>query len=378
MSGRECSFAFQAPPKEPSTPGASSHKRSISPGQGHSQGFIALPNFVPLSASSNTESVEQPSINNLQDPALDEAVNLNHMELLSHSILDKEMFNLGAGFGDFFSNISLSLKTGLESPYLLHQQLAFSARHLAFIHPERSAFYLHQAITLQTRAVSLFNVSWTEVNRSNCVQILLFSVVLGHHLFADTLAKRDGLDAFMTHYVQCVGMHRGIHAIASTAWPLLMESELEPVLSWTSKFNSRPPRGNHCQRIRELVDGADGLGDKEKGVCRLAIQYLQVGFDSVLAEEAQGNRYQMILTWSILVPPEFTKLLAAKRPEALALLGYYTVLLHFSRNMWQVGDAGPYILNLIVGYLGPAWDPWLEYPREMLSKASITNEYING
>lgn len=292
------------------------------------------------------------------------------MELLIHLTLDKEIFNLAGGLGAYPSRLSVALKAGLEAPYLLHQLLAFSARHLAFLHPESSASYLHQAVTLQTHAISLFNAAWTEVDQSNCVAILLFSSILGHHLLADTLVKRDpgGLEAFMTRYVQCLQMHRGIHTIATTAWPLLMESELEPILSWSSGFNSRPPRGNHCQRIRELVDGSEGLGEEDKEVCRLAIQYLQVGFDAVLAEEeeVQGNRYQMIVSWTMLAPPEFTGLLAAKRPEVLVLLGYYALLLHYGRHMWQIVDAGAYILDIIVDYLGPGWDHWLEYPRERI------------
>jgi hypothetical protein len=374
MSERDCSYASQAPPENLSTSGTSSHERSISPGNNHSQGGVTLPNVTPQTAPflSNPNSPERPSINNHQDPILDKAINLNHMELLIHLTLDKEMFNLGVSIGSYTSRLSLALKTGLESPYLLHQLLAFSARHLAFLHPEYSASYLHQAVTLQTRAISLFNAAWTEVDQSNCVAILLFSSILGHHLLADTLAKRDpgGLEAFITHYMQFVEMHRGIHTVASTAWPLLMESELEPILSWSSGFNSRPPRGNHCQRIRELVDSADGLREEDKEACRPAIQYLQVGFDAVLAEEEeeQGNRYQMIFSWTVLAPPEFTGLLAAKRPEVLVLLGYYALLLHYGRNMWQVGDAGAYILGIIVDYLGPEWDHWLEYPRETVAK----------
>ena len=175
----------------------------------------------------------------------------------------------------------------------------------------------------------------------------------------------------MTHYIQCLELHKGILTVASTAWPLLMESELKPILSWSSGFTSRSPRGNHCRRIRELVDGTDGLGEEDKEACRKAIQYLQVGFDAVLAaeeEKEQGNRYQMIFSWMMLAPPEFTGLLAAKRPEGLVLLGHYALLLHYGRSLWQVGDAGAYILGIIVDYLGPEWDHWLEYPRESVGK----------
>ncbi|MCJ1388817.1 hypothetical protein MMC18_001667 [Xylographa bjoerkii] len=374
LSERDCSYASQSPPENFLTSDTSSHEQSISPGDNHSQGVVTLPDITVLTAASlsNPDSLKSPSINSHQDPTFDKAINLNHMELLIHLTFDKEMFNLGAGVEVYPSSRSLAfaLNTGLESPYLLYQLLAFSARHLAFMHPESSASYLHQAVTLQTRAVSLFNATWAEVDQSNCVAMLLFSSILGHHLLADTLAKRDsgGLDAFMTHYVQCLEMHRGIYTVASTAWPLLMESELEPILSWSSRFNSRPPIGNHCQRIRELVDGTDGLGREDKDVCRLAIQYLQVGFDAVLAKEEQGNRFQMIFSWTMLAPPEFTGLLASKRPEVLVLLGYYALLLHYGRIMWQVGDAGAYILGIIVDYLGPEWDHWLEYPRERITK----------
>lgn len=298
------------------------------------------------------------------------------MELLIHLTIDKELFNLGhvnLGTDANPLDFSFALKTALASPYLLHQVLAFSARHLAYLHPARSASYLHQAVALQTRAISLFNASWAGVNRSNCVAVLLFSSILGHHLLADTLAKRDpgGLDAFLAHYMQCLEMHRGVHAIAVTAWPLLMDSELRPILAWSSGFTSRRPRGDHCQHVKELIDGADGLREEEKAACQRAIQYLQVGFDAVLAEHGEdekGNRFQMIVSWPMLMPPEFTGLLAAKRPEALVLLGYYALLLHYGRKMWQVGDAGAYMLGIIADYLGPEWDHWLKYPRERIAR----------
>ena len=378
MSGRNCSFASQIPLESASTSDTSSYDRSISPGDSHSQSDSIQSDTTPLTDASrpNATSPLYQCADNHQDPTLDGSIDLNHMELLIHLILDKTLFELGGSAGNrsYMFNLAVALNTGLESPYLLHQLLAFSARHLAFLHPEYSASYLHQAVALQTRAVSLFNATRPEVNRSNCVAILLFSSMLGHHLLADTLAKRDpgGLEAFMTHYIQCREMHMGIRAIALSAWPSLMETELEPVLSWSSGFTNRQPKGNHCQRIMEMVDGADGLGEEEKEACRIAVRHLQVGFDAVLAEdqeqEKQGNKFQMIVSWSMLSPPEFTGLLAVKRPEVLVLLGWYALLLHYGRRMWQVGDAGRYILSIIGDYLGPEWDHWLEYPRDIMAR----------
>lgn len=378
MSGRDCSYASQTvPPETPPTPGTLSHERSISPGGSRSRGGgSAQPGATPLTTASrsNPDSPE-PGLCHCahQDPTSNEAtINLNHMELVAHLTTNGDMFNLTDNVDNRPYAISFALKTGVESPFLLYQLLAFSARHLAFLHPDRSAFYLHQAVTLQTRAVSLFNAtSWTErVDQSNCVPVLLFSSILGHHLLADTLDKRDGegLEDFMIRFVQCMEMHRGVYTIAKDAWPLLMETELEPVLSQSIGFTSREPKGNHCRQISEIVDGAAGLSEEEKEACRLAIKYLQVGLDAALEEGGGGYRYQMLFSWTMLAPPELTGLLAAKRPEVLVLLGYYALLLHYGREMWQVGNAGAYILGMVVDYLSPEWHHWLEYPRGIIAR----------
>ncbi|KAF2864668.1 hypothetical protein BDV95DRAFT_508975 [Massariosphaeria phaeospora] len=364
MSGRDCSFASQALPQH-----SAAAQSTLSQDQDclMTEGLVQLPTSIPTPASS-----EHQSINLDQDADPDEPINLNHMELIIHLTEDQGMFNLSDEVDDLHAYaLPFALKTGLKSPYLLHQMLAFSARHLAFLHPGSSATYIHQAISLQTRAVSLFNSTHAAVDQSNCVAILLFSTILGQHLLADTLAKRDpgGLEPFLAHYLQCAGMHRGIHSIAESAWPQLMVSELEPVLSSSHRFTSRQPKGHDCDRIKALVDSAAGLSVDDKTACRVALQYLQVGLDAALNEEEQGNRFKMINAWSMLVPPEFRALLAAKRPEALAVMAHYALLLHYGRAMWQVGDSGVYLLGLIVDYLGPPWSLWLDLPREGVASA---------
>ncbi|EAT79731.2 hypothetical protein SNOG_12931 [Parastagonospora nodorum SN15] len=292
------------------------------------------------------------------------------MDLLIHVAQDSDMFNLGTGVENYnYSGLSLGLREANKTPYLLHAILAFSAQHLACLRPERAAHYLHQAVSLQTRAISLFNASWTAVDESNCVAVLLFSSVLGHHFLAETLSKRhpDGLDAFIEHYVQCINMHRGIFVIAYSAWPLLMKSDLEPMLSMSHAFTLREPVGKDCHSLHNLINRSPDLSEDEKMATRTAINYLQLGFDVGGADVGlcQGQ-HQMIYNWAMLVPPMFTALLESKRPEALVVMAYYAVLLHRGKELWQVGDAGVYIFDLIWNDLGPEWEEFLKYPREKI------------
>ncbi|KAJ5092990.1 hypothetical protein N7456_008851 [Penicillium angulare] len=226
-------------------------------------------------------------------------------------------------------------------------------------------------MALQTRAVSLFNSSFADVNESNCVPILLFSSVLGQHFLTSTLAERHsgGLDAFMSNYIHCVEIHRGIHVVAMQYWPQLMESELAPILAASSRFTSRTPKGNTCQHISELVAGSEALSLDEKEACHSVIQHLQIGFDAVLEGEGKsGYNHYMIYTWLMLAPPKFIDLLSEKRPEALVLLAYYALLLHYGRHVWQVKDAGHFLLGIIRDYLHPTWHSWLIYPQSQVSE----------
>jgi hypothetical protein len=326
---------------------------------------------VPLPSVPIDHTKGHPLIDNAYDASADAAVNFDHIELLVHLTQNRDdVFNLVHGVDQYHhTSLALGLKEGVKAPYLMHELLAFSAQHLAYLHPEKSSHYLHQAVSLQTRAISLFNAEWSEVNESNCVAILLFSSALGHHLLAETLRKRDpgGLDSIIAQYVQCMYTHRGIYTIAKSVWPLLMASDLEPILSTSANFTSRMPTGSDCQAISDLVESSANLSVEEKDACRLSIQYLQVGFDALTTEdELHISRHHMISTWTMLVPPVYTSLLARKQPVALILLAYYAVLVHQAKELWQARGAGSYVFNLIADNLGSEWDPWMRYPREMI------------
>lgn len=301
------------------------------------------------------------------------------MELMIHLSLSKDMFNLAFGIEKYHpSSLMLALSTSLRSRVLMHQVLAFSSRHLAYIHPERFAFYEHQAVALQTKAISLFNATYASpgVDQSNCVIIVLFASILGHHTLADALAMRPagGLQAFIQHYVRCIETHRGIYTIAMTAWPMLMQSELEPVLSLSKAFTSREPQGEHCKLAKEMVEASDQLDATEKQACRIALRYLQVGLDAATAEGEEENRYHMVCTWAMLLEPEFARLLRHMRSEALVILAYYAQMLYYARKLWQVRDAGAYLFDLVDKHLDEGWEHWLEPPRSVMQR--LTGEHM--
>ncbi|KAL9623616.1 MAG: hypothetical protein Q9160_002072 [Pyrenula sp. 1 TL-2023] len=385
MSGRDCSFAFQVLPKEVSPPASStaSHDQSTSSSNKHSPSPSSQADGTPLNVSlTNTNRPQYPCTNPYQDSSLDESVNPYHTELLLHLLTDSSMFNLGARIDNYSGSIPYALNLGLKCPYFLHQLLAFSARHLAYLDPT-STTYLHQACALQTRAISLFNASFTfpsekpNFDESNCIPALLFSVVLGHHLLADTLSlltspspdadkDSDKLSTFLTHYTQRASLHHGIHTITLATWPSLIHSPLlGPILSQSAAYTSQTAHGTRTHRLQQLINASNTLDESEKKACLTATRYLQLGFDALdtavssasdttTTEAAQpSNPSEMLFLFHVLIPPEFTQLLVARRREALAVMGYYALLLHEGgRGMWQVGEAGKELGGLLRGGIG--------------------------
>lgn len=127
----------------------------------------------------------------------------------------------------------LVLRLAPETPYLLHQVLALSSRHLAHLHPSEFQFYHGQAIKFQTKAIEGFSAS-QPLHSDACMPAVLFSSILSRHSLVDTLNARPRAFAeFLDSFVQCARLYKGIRAVVTgVSWASLLESDLAPFLKW--------------------------------------------------------------------------------------------------------------------------------------------------
>lgn len=376
LSARECSYPSQPIPKtaralQPAIGGKKDTIRgdcirkqeSRSPENEPSK---ALDNAPP--ATSIALTLEALSLT----PSEDEAVNRIHAELLVHLIA--EGFDLlgNATAASPTAFFTYAIQRGLECPYLLCQLLALSARHLSFTRSTQSHEYFNQALALQTSALSLFNEGIVALNESNCVDVMLFSVMLGHHLLADTLAVgasgSSGLDDVVQASTVGLSTYRGIRAIILLLRPTMRVSSrsgYRNACAMSESFLTSEPRGKYCQLLYDMIQRNGDFSSEERDSLLLMTNFLQLGIDAILRDET-SNRNLMIYSWPMLAPEQFVIMVEDKRPEALVLMAWYCALLHHGRSMWQVGGAGAHILHLISGYLGQAWSFALEYPTEVI------------
>lgn len=307
-----------------------------------------------------------------QTGIMDNEVNVNHMELLLHFFLSKAAAYTESERQSELLDLATNLimQKSMGNATLLHQVLAISARYLSIKRPERHDFYSQQAVQLQSRAIELFNQTST-FDESNCEALLLFSSLLNRQVLADALGNREGdFPTFLDRFLLAGHLQRGIKVVSHETWPMLLNSDLKPLLqSCDANPVNRQGKGSECTLLRQLIVLSSTLDPMSREACRSAIHFLQIGFDDVKNPIAGYAAYNMIYSWFIFVPDHFINLLTQHKPEALAILAFYAVLLHLERDNWVVGDAGAFLLRGLSEYLGIDWGHWLEWPLQQLAES---------
>jgi len=292
-----------------------------------------------------------------------------HMELFHHFLSSTYGFVEPEQFTSRLIK-DIAVKHAVTAPFLMHQLLAFAARHRSSVCPDRALFFRRLAAELQGEAISLFGrVDLNRVTPAERVSIFLFSSFLGFQDLCDTLSLRgeQGLrfDAWLGRYMRYVHLHRGVHKVISGSWPVLRESELRPVLDAGEEMYKASGTGSECDDLKGRIGRAEGLSREDKEACCEAIRYMQWVFDG---RPVVRERVNVLLAWVPMIPDGFVRLLERGCHEALCVLAYYFVLLHFCRDVWFVSGSGEYLLKLLDEYLGPEWEEWMVRPKELIKE----------
>lgn len=300
---------------------------------------------------------------------------------------------LGRGQSTYI--IDIGLRYACESPYLIDQLLAFASLHLAYLQSSPSAAepFRHQATELQTRALAYFTNETEQLNRVmsqhditpkaevppatddpyeayHGVPRFLFATTIGLHVLAETLLyHHDDLDAFLTRFVECINLLRGVRTVVKPTWEGLLQSEVGPLFSAVKHVNSTRQRGAECdsllERIKSQDRGGDVVDDAAKETCLETAEHLQWAFDMQnRLSDSEGPHAPS--AFSVVVPGPFVDLLRLRNPLALVVLAYFGVLVHRARRFWIFGESGTFLIRSIASHLGSSWEEALRWPAGQL------------
>ncbi|KAK3316265.1 hypothetical protein B0H66DRAFT_604565 [Apodospora peruviana] len=293
-------------------------------------------------------------------------INMVHMELLHHYLTND--LTSYPEMAEHFKHVSM--RHALREPYLMYQILALAARHLCYCRPESAVFYQTQAIQLQTRALSLFNsldVGYFDRSISNLATVFLFSSQLGVQALCDMLSYRDhDFPSALARFMGYLRLHRGVHRVLDGHRAEMVGSDVGPILELGVQWYNVGGEGHECDDIRRRIMSVPDLDAESLDATLKAIDLLQWVIDG---EPRAAGRAHVLLSWTTMIGRSFVDLLEAGRPEALAVLAYYFLVLHYCREVWVFGSSGQYFLTSLSNYLGPEWAPWIETPCRLLRQS---------
>ncbi|WYZ42768.1 hypothetical protein EsH8_VI_000467 [Colletotrichum jinshuiense] len=298
-------------------------------------------------------------------PADGQFFTLEHLRLFRHFLT--AMPALVAPGDEFMKPIvDMSMEVALTAPYLMDIMLAHAAMHLAEITPSRADHYRHQATQLQTRSLVLFNEAKEGVSEDTCIPMFLFASTVGSQVLCDTLrSNRDDFNAFLDQFAWYLSIHRGASAVIGPSWHIIRQSGAKDLLDF---LESRQPHAQAAEAavLHRMLDQAD-LGPASLEACRAAADVLANSFGIYRSIAERGSQSSSsVVSFGVHITTGFIDVLRQRRPEALVVLAYYAVLLHWCRGYWAFGDAGQFMIRSISAHLGDYWSEWLAFPISVL------------
>ncbi|KAK3995870.1 acyl-CoA N-acyltransferase [Cladorrhinum sp. PSN332] len=308
--------------------------------------------------------------------AFSSKVDLAHMQLLHHYLTNhSEIYPFVQG--DLHTIIVKMALYGSERerPFLLHSLLALSARHLSSSPghqgQQQSRYYHDLAIQLQTQALTLFNsfdVEYFAQSLERRIPAFMFSAIIGFHALCDMLSFRDeDFGVALNRFTEYLRLHRGIISVMDGYWEDLKRTEMGIVFQMAvpPDFIGGEGEGQECDDMMRRLEGA-GLAEEELTAVRRAVNALQWVFD---AAPEHNRQIHVLCYWAVIIPQPLMTMIEMGRREALVILAYYFLALHYCKDAWLIGGSGEFLLRGLVRYLGPDWEAWVERPMRLLSEA---------
>lgn len=269
-----------------------------------------------------------------------------------------------------------AIRLGFKHDFLLRGILAVSAYHMGAHRPERKAELDLVASNHQTLALTSFQETLADVDESNCHALFAFSCLIIVMSFASN-SKAKPSD-FNTEVLQWFYLMRGASIVLHMHSEAIKSSFLKPLLDEMAHTETKAAHTiPDADRITDLfrICGVSSHERETSQAYTMAISSLLSTFTQTSICKSRGEGTVLAgFVWPIQLPPKFVDLLSEKQPEALVILAYYCVIVHWGENgghlgeheVWFLKGWGRYMFETVKDLLPESWHEHLTWPNEMI------------
>ena len=264
-------------------------------------------------------------------------------------------------------------REALTYHFLMHALLAISAVHLMHLSPSKQHIYEEAATRHRNRALTTaipFLDNITPINchalfaLSNIVSVL--SLTFPHPSpSSGSGLPSDPLDTTLEFFT----VIRGVKTVLSSAEEWIAQG---PLATFT-QHNWEPslvPLADGVRAAFECLERRIEETAEEPALCEAyagAIQRLKVAFQT---DEMIRDEPGLAFIWPVVVPERYVMELSNRTPMALAILGYYAVLLHNKDGPWWLEGRGRLLLEAVCQVIPSEWLSAVDWPRETIEEIS--------
>ncbi|KAI5918883.1 hypothetical protein F4810DRAFT_689815 [Camillea tinctor] len=280
-------------------------------------------------------------------------------------------------------------REALSHPFLMHQILAFSGYHMAYLRPNYRRLYLMQASQHQNRTIDGMREALSrDITSSNChaiyatsifIMVCAFAVYPSNEKYNELFSPVDNLPNIFT---LAKGMGLILHAhrdgLLNGPLKLLFHAHLDG-----------PAIETPCQpllcRVPELIAQIEenGLLEEPTKQCMKDAAYALSNClhrVTMVNNEKTTSELRAVFLWPLMLSNEFVDFIRQQHPAALAILAHYSVILHAAElDVWFLkGWAKALTESVSDSLANTPWSPLVEWVVNFLATTMMQNQHNDG
>lgn len=262
-------------------------------------------------------------------------------------------------------------KMAFTHTYLMHEILAVSASHLAYLQPDHRRAYYMLATYHQNIAINIIRMELSSITSENCHALFAASSLVT--LTAFSSPNSVNLATPIDDLVDIFLLIRGMNGILKSAFEMIKEGPLGYILDSRPTPSPTPLPLTLLSRLAEL---STLLTTQEpdhdvRELCGVAISNL-METATLGVTHTDDQELLVTFTWPIRVSVGFISLLRQRNGVALAILAHYCIILHTAehnatRKNWFLSGWGSRIVESITSTVDPIWQDSVRWPMECIA-----------
>ncbi|KAJ0161953.1 hypothetical protein CTA2_5337 [Colletotrichum tanaceti] len=303
-------------------------------------------------------------------------------------------------------------REALSYPFLLHQLLAFSAYHLAYLQPDCRHAYLMQAAQHQNDAINgMRGALLGAISPTNCHALFASSIFLTLSAFAtypsyekynptfspvdgmlDIFTLSDGMSAILRSsdddirkgplreiFVRGCAGGDGDDDGDATATPADVEPSLQPLFDRLPRLSARlgevlgrtTTTTTMTTTTMTTTTTAGNCGREGRkytitsAIIALSESIAKVSTINIMSAPAE---FRAVFMWPILLSTDYMDMLRLRQPAALVVLAHYCVIIHLAEPFcWFLTGWTRALVSVISEHLtGTPWEELVLWPMEIV------------